>query len=100
MRVLGHGLQDVKNVPRCFCALLELRDYLERPLREVVYPADAASPLLDETAYTQPALFALEYALGQLWLSWGVVPWAMIGHSGGEYGVGLVERVWNGFPRR
>ncbi|WP_394841999.1 acyltransferase domain-containing protein [Pendulispora brunnea] len=33
----------------------------------------------------QPALFAFEYALAQLWLSWGVEPHAYMGHSMGEY---------------
>ncbi|GAB4199316.1 MAG: hypothetical protein OHK0022_19440 [Roseiflexaceae bacterium] len=40
---------------------------------------------LDETAITQPALFVVEYALAQLWMSWNVRPEAMIGHSIGEY---------------
>jgi acyl transferase domain-containing protein len=41
--------------------------------------------LLDQTFVTQPALFCIEYALAQLWMSWGVIPAAMIGHSIGEY---------------
>jgi acyl transferase domain-containing protein/SAM-dependent methyltransferase/acyl carrier protein len=41
--------------------------------------------LLDETSYTQPALFVLEYALAELWASWGIQPAAMLGHSVGEY---------------
>jgi amino acid adenylation domain-containing protein len=40
---------------------------------------------LHETAITQPALFVIEYALAQLWISWGVQPQAMLGHSIGEY---------------
>lgn len=40
---------------------------------------------LERTATAQPVLFAIEYAYAQLWLSWGVKPVAMIGHSLGEY---------------
>src|SRR5439155_6343922 len=38
-----------------------------------------------QTCLTQPALFVIEYALARLWMSWGVHPEAMIGHSIGEY---------------
>ena len=41
--------------------------------------------ILDETGYTQPALFAFEYALASLWRSWGIEPAAIVGHSLGEY---------------
>jgi phthiocerol/phenolphthiocerol synthesis type-I polyketide synthase E len=40
---------------------------------------------INETWLAQPALFMCEYALAQLWMSWGVKPAAMIGHSVGEY---------------
>src|SRR5262249_9469055 len=66
---------------RC-AALLEPR--LDRPLLEVMFATAAATSPLDQTRYTQPALFALEYALAQLWLAWGIVPDALIGHSIGE----------------
>jgi acyl transferase domain-containing protein len=41
--------------------------------------------LINETWITQPLLFITEYALAKLWMSWGVQPDAMIGHSLGEY---------------
>ena len=65
-----------------------LRSQLERPLLEVLYPEKndgSSGTLIDQTAYTQPALFALEYALAKLWQSWGIKPEVVMGHSVGEY---------------
>jgi acyl transferase domain-containing protein/acyl-CoA synthetase (AMP-forming)/AMP-acid ligase II/acyl carrier protein len=62
-----------------------LRAHLDRPLLEILYPAAGEGSPLDGTAYAQPALFALEYALARLWMSWGARPDALLGHSLGEY---------------
>ncbi|BBD63730.1 polyketide synthase [Nostoc commune NIES-4072] len=72
-----------------------LRPYLDEPLLQVLYPEEAKSSPLDQTAYTQPALFALEYALAQLWKSWGVEPTAVMGHSLGEYVAACVAGVFS-----
>jgi len=45
----------------------------------------AAAARLQQTWLAQPALFAVEYALAQLWISWGIRPQAMVGYSLGEY---------------
>lgn len=42
------------------------------------------STRLNRTELVQPALFALEYALARLWMSWGIEPDAVLGHSLGE----------------
>jgi amino acid adenylation domain-containing protein len=59
-----------------------------RDLREVCFATaegEEAAAVLRQTGYTQPALFALGYALGATWMSWGVEPTVMVGHSVGEF---------------
>ncbi|HSE16101.1 MAG TPA: SDR family NAD(P)-dependent oxidoreductase [Pyrinomonadaceae bacterium] len=66
-----------------------LEPHLGRDLRSLLYPPqqdiEEAAEQLKQTMFTQPALFVVEYALAKLWMSWGVRPRAMIGHSIGEY---------------
>ncbi|GAB1544231.1 hypothetical protein NUACC21_69070 [Scytonema sp. NUACC21] len=72
-----------------------LRSYLHKPLLSVLYPqADEISPL-NEITYAHPALFALEYALFQLWQSWGVKPNVLIGYGIGEYAAACAAGVFN-----
>ena len=75
-----------------------LSAYLERPLLDVLYPderTEQAAALLNQTAYTQPVLFAIEYALYQLWYTWGIRPSVVIGHSIGEIVAACVAGVFS-----
>lgn len=75
------------------CAEILAED-LDRPLLDVIHPAEGAATPLDDTAYTQPALFAVEYALAKLWQSFGIAPAVLIGHSVGEYAAACVAGVF------
>ncbi len=70
-----------------------LRHYLEELLIDVLYNEDEDTSPLNETAYTQPALFAIEYAMARLWQSWGVEPDIVLGHSVGEYAAACIAGV-------
>ena len=66
-----------------------LRTHLPRSLLEVMF-ASGDDATIHETRYAQPALFALEYALCRLWESFGVKPWAVLGHGVGELAAACV----------
>jgi acyl transferase domain-containing protein len=91
---MGAGLYRSERVYReAFdaCAV-GLKPHLQIDLREAVFGGDPEA--LEQTALAQPALFAMEYSLGKLWLSWGVSPTAMIGHSIGEYAAACLAGVF------
>jgi len=73
-----------------------LRPYLGESLVEIIFDDDPGneSDRINQTTYTQPALFALEYALSELWKSWGIVPTIVMGHSVGEYVAACVAGVF------
>ena len=83
-----------------------LRPFLEQPLLSILYPEKddieltmprdgTQGPKLYDTSQAQPILFALEYALFQLWISWGVDAHAVMGHSLGEYVAACVAGVFS-----
>ncbi|MDD5754630.1 MAG: type I polyketide synthase [Methylococcales bacterium] len=74
------------------CAEL-LKDELPLPLIEVMFNDDDS--LLNQTGYTQPLLFSLQYALAKLWESWGVKPDILLGHSVGEYALACLAGVFD-----
>ncbi|MCP4684463.1 MAG: type I polyketide synthase, partial [bacterium] len=72
----GMSQQLYETQPTFRSTLQRCADILDRvldtPLLEVLFGENEATALLNQTAYTQPALFALEYALAELWQSWGI----------------------------
>ncbi|MBV7331266.1 type I polyketide synthase [Chloroflexi bacterium TSY] len=77
-----------------------LRPFLPQSLLDVLYPGVSQQPVasnrqLDEATYAQPALFALAYALTQLWRSWGVKPDLVMGHGAGEVVAACVAGVFS-----
>ncbi|MGH9829038.1 MAG: acyltransferase domain-containing protein, partial [Blastocatellia bacterium] len=75
-----------KEVDRCSDLMMPLMGI---DLRDLIYfegaDSEGADHALEQTAVAQAALFAVEYATAQLLMEWGLSPWAMIGHSIGEY---------------
>jgi len=90
---MGRGLYEAEPeyrrwVDAC-CEILQ--PLLPQDLREVLYSAnpqkddEKAMTKLKSTVFAQPAIFVTEFALAKLWMSWGITPAAMIGHSIGEF---------------
>jgi acyl transferase domain-containing protein len=97
---VGMGRQLYQTQPTFRQALDEcdrlLQPYLKESLLNVLYPqTPTANPLLNQTAYTQTALFAIEYALCKLWQSWGIQPQGVLGHSVGEYVAACIAGVYS-----
>ena len=93
----GMGRQLLQTQP-VFRAAIErcaetLDPLMTRPLLSVLQAAEDDG-LIHQTAFAQPALFALEYALSEMWRSWGIRPHAVLGHSLGEYVAACVAGVF------
>ena len=75
-----------------------LEALIGRSIVEVMYGGvvdDNDIPLIHDTAFTQPGLFAVEYAMARLWAQWGVEPDAVVGHSVGEYVAAVIAGVFS-----
>lgn len=75
-----------------------LRPHLTRSLTSILFEAepDGGEPAIQaDMTHSQPALFAMEYALATLWRSWGVEPDFVAGHSVGEYAAAVIAGVFS-----
>ncbi|MBD2511960.1 type I polyketide synthase, partial [Nostoc muscorum FACHB-395] len=72
-----------------------LQPLLGESILQVIFSENPEDTRLDQTAYTQVGLFVLEYALAQLWLSWGIRPTAVLGHSVGEYVAACIAGIFS-----
>ncbi|CAM9149630.1 unnamed protein product [Chrysoparadoxa australica] len=84
---MGKELYDAEPVYResfDLCASI-LKQWLPCSLQDLVFGGEGiSSSLVNDTRYSQPALFVLEYCVSELWKSYGVTPGAVMGHSAGE----------------
>lgn len=92
---MGRGLFE--NLPVFRNALLRcdelLKPHLDQSIIDIIFCGDQST--LSQTRYTQPALFALEYALAEMWKSFGIVPDVVMGHSVGELVAACVAGVFS-----
>ncbi|MGK7875121.1 MAG: beta-ketoacyl synthase N-terminal-like domain-containing protein [Xenococcaceae cyanobacterium] len=101
---MGRELYETQSV---FRAAIEecdriLGSVLDPSITEVLYGINTEAEdyvggfaQLRTSVYAQPALFAIEYALVQLWQSWGIKPDVVMGHSLGEYVAATVAGVFS-----
>jgi acyl transferase domain-containing protein/acyl-CoA synthetase (AMP-forming)/AMP-acid ligase II/NAD(P)-dependent dehydrogenase (short-subunit alcohol dehydrogenase family)/acyl carrier protein len=81
-----------ENCDRCWSICNTVGAFRETPLQWETPLRDLD---INQTQYVQPLLFIIEYSLAQLWLSWGIKPDVMLGHSIGEYVAATIAEVFS-----
>ncbi len=93
---MGRAIYDSESVFKTAvdeCALL-LRPLLQHDIRATLYPSEheweSSKSEFGKTELIQACVFTIEYALAQLWISWGIKPQLLIGRGSGEYVAAVV----------
>ena len=94
---MGRGLFETMPVFRQAILRCDeiLKGEMDRSLLSVLYPENGSDSPINQTGYTQPVLFAFEYAMAELWKSWGIGPDVALGHSLGEYVAACIAGVFS-----
>lgn len=91
----GMGQELYKTCPAFRAAVDRCNQIIRQELGQSILTVMWESDALHQTLYTQPALFTIEYALAQMWMDWGVMPSAVMGHSVGEYVAACIAGVFS-----
>ena len=97
-----HMATGLYQTQRFFRKIMEegfalLENYTGQDYRTVLFPSTSdatANKKINETQFTQPLLFLVEYAMARLLLHWNIRPDYMIGHSIGEYAAACISGVF------
>src|SRR5262249_970701 len=101
-QTVGMARELLETQPAFAAAFAECCDLLQQhhqvDVRSLLYPANERTEefakLISQPQFALPALFAVGYSLSRLWMSWGIRPRAMIGHSFGEYAAACLAEVF------
>ena len=93
---MGRGLYEAEPVFRDVLdrAAAIMDPLIGRSFLHILFGEGEDPALINETAYTQPALFAIEHALLELWRARGIVPAVVLGHSVGEFAAACAAGVF------
>ncbi len=89
---VGMGKELYESAPVFGAAIDRCDQILGGGLKELLW--ESGEDRLEQTEHTQPALFAIEYGLWEMWRSWGLEAWAVGGHSVGEYVAATVAGIF------
>ncbi len=89
----GEGIEDLTMVGELYETQPTFRIAVDK-CAEILQPYLEKS-FIENSEFTEPALFAIEYALAQLWQSWGIKPKVVMGYGVGEYVAAILAGVFN-----